>query len=57
MGMTTIVFICWIVSLVLLAIAAWFPARTYNLVAAGLFFFDLWVGLQTLVEGGDRITL
>lgn len=57
MGMTTIVFIFWIVSLVLFAIAAYFPARAYNLVAAGLFFFDLWLGLQMLVEGGERITL
>jgi hypothetical protein len=50
--------ILWIVSLVLLALAALSPRPfTYlNAGWAGLFFFDLWIGLQFLIEVSDPIT-
>jgi hypothetical protein len=52
--MATITFVVWIASLVVFAIAALFPNR-WNLVAVGLFLFDLWVGLQMTVETSDPI--
>lgn len=50
--------ILWIVSLVLLALAALAPRPfTYaNTLPAGVFFFDLWIGLQFLIEVTDPIT-
>jgi hypothetical protein len=54
--MALITFLLWIVSLVLLALAAFFPFGQYNLLAAGLFVMDLWLGLQWTVETTDPIT-
>jgi hypothetical protein len=53
-----VVFFVWVVSLVLLAIAAFLPRPWYpaGLLAAGLFATDLWLGLQFLVEATDPIT-
>jgi hypothetical protein len=53
--MSLLVLICWIVSLVLFALAALQP-RPFNVVAGGLFFFDLWVGLTYLMVVTDPIT-
>jgi hypothetical protein len=52
--MHIIVFIIWIVSLVLLAIGYYYPARHWP--ALGLFAFDLWIGLHFLLENTDPIT-
>jgi hypothetical protein len=50
----------WIISLVLLFLAAFAP-RPYVWSAsigwAGLFAFDLWIGLQFLIVATDPITL
>jgi hypothetical protein len=54
--MHVIVLILWVVSLVLFAYG---PATTRPITVApwGLFFFDLWLGLQFLIEASDRVTL
>lgn len=50
--------ILWIVSLVLLAVAAFAPRPFWpgNAFALGVFAFDLWIGLQFLLELTDPIT-
>jgi hypothetical protein len=56
--MSIVTFIIWIVSLVLLGLAASNP-RPFgyvNAFAAGVFAFDLWIGLQFLIETTDPIT-
>ena len=53
--MPILVFIIWIVSLVFLAIAAFYPPRSFNILAVGLFTWDLWLGLQFLIETTDPI--
>jgi hypothetical protein len=53
--MHVLTFFIWVASLVVLAIAAFFPNR-YNFVAVGLFLMDLWLGLQVLMEVTDPIT-
>jgi len=53
--MHILVLILWIISWVLFALAALQP-RPFNIVAGGLFFFDLWIGLTFLLEVTDPIT-
>jgi hypothetical protein len=56
--MAILTFIIWIVSLVLLAIAAFHPRpwpQPHSFLAAGVFAFDLWIGLQFLIEASDAI--
>jgi hypothetical protein len=56
--MPVLVFIIWIVSLVLLAIAAFYPRpwpQPHSFFAAGVFALDLWLGLQFLIEASDPI--
>lgn len=50
--------ILWIVSLVLLAVAAFMPRPVWpgSAFALGVFAFDLWIGLQFLLELTDPIT-
>lgn len=55
--MHIITFIVWIVALVLFMVEAVRARPGWNLTALGLFAFTLTVGLQFLVESGDRITL
>lgn len=56
--MHIVTFILWIVSLVLLAIAAFMPKPVWpsSAFALGVFAFDLWIGLQFLLELTDPIT-
>jgi hypothetical protein len=54
--MAVITFIIWIVSLALLGVAA-FRARPADISMLGLFAFDLWIGLQFLIETSDPFTL
>lgn len=54
--MATLTFIIWIVSLVFLAIAAFWPRPAYNMLAIGVFGFDLWLGLHFMIETSNRIT-
>lgn len=54
--MEVIVFIIWVISLALFGIATFMP-RPFNIMAGGLLAFDLWIGLQFLVEATDPITL
>lgn len=53
--MEIIVFIIWIISLVFLGIAAFYPPRSFNILAVGLFALDLWLGLQFLMEQTDPL--
>jgi hypothetical protein len=56
--MPVLVFIIWIVSLVLLFIAAFMPRPWTTppaIFAAGVFALDLWLGLQFLIEATDPI--
>ena len=50
--------ILWVASLVLLAVAALMPRPMWpsGAFALGVFAFDLWLGLQFLLELSDPIT-
>lgn len=53
--MHVLVFVIWIVSLVLFAFEALRP-RPFNVLAFGLFAFDLWIGLHFVLEVTDPLT-
>jgi hypothetical protein len=55
--MHVLVFIIWIVSLVLLFVAAFMPRPVWpsSAFALGVFALDLWLGLQFLLEVSDPI--
>jgi hypothetical protein len=54
--MHALVLIVWIFSLAAFAFAAFWPPPQRNITAIGLLLFDLWLGLQFLIEVKDPIT-
>lgn len=56
--MHVLTLIIWIASLVLLLVAALMPRPAFpaSAFALGVFAFDLWIGLQFLLEQTDPIT-
>jgi hypothetical protein len=52
--MHVFVFCIWVASIVVLGIASFMP-KPYALLNIGLLLFDLWLGLQFLIETTDPV--
>jgi len=53
--MHILVLFIWVASVIVLAIDAFMPA--IKLQSLGLLLFDLWIGLQFLIETPDPVTI